>query len=197
VNSPLTENDYPLEPEEILALPKPEEILALPKRSHKKKGFIPGTREVFQRLQGEPEVRRPRVGKGSGRAGGARAATHARSHRKYYPGTTPENCYACQHGWRAASRLQQKEFFDPSEDKILRAYEFSDLPKDLQIRFGEPLNYKEFINRWKSLRDRIKYRFIRFCLYSERQWRQKEAREQAEKLRREQWWQEEMKDVEI
>ncbi len=42
---------------------------------------------------------RPRLGKGSGRAGGARAATHYRSHMPFVPaGTRQEDCYICQQG---------------------------------------------------------------------------------------------------
>jgi len=58
---------------------------------------IPGPRKL-----GKWE--KPRVGKGSGRAGGARGATHAVDHRRLvHPGTTVHDCPICQYGiklWR-------------------------------------------------------------------------------------------------
>jgi hypothetical protein len=52
---------------------------------------------------------KPRVGPGSGRAGGARAATHYRSHVAggwVPPGTKPEECHICRDGLEKTIRLQ-------------------------------------------------------------------------------------------
>jgi len=50
-----------------------------------------------------PIENKPRLGKGSGRAGGARSSTHKRDHLRcgrVYLGTTVENCPICRYGIR-------------------------------------------------------------------------------------------------
>ena len=53
---------------------------------------------------------KPKLGPGSGRAGGARAATHYRSHVAggwVPPGTKPEECHICWHGLEKTIRLKR------------------------------------------------------------------------------------------
>jgi len=53
---------------------------------------------------------KPRVGPGSGRAGGGRAAAHYRSHVAdgwITPGTKPEECHICRDGLEKTIRLQR------------------------------------------------------------------------------------------
>jgi hypothetical protein len=63
-----------------------------------------GTETEAETLRVEWNADKPRVGKGSGRAGGARGATHAVDHRKHvHPGTPVEVCPICKYGmklWR-------------------------------------------------------------------------------------------------
>jgi len=56
-------------------------------------------------ILGTPKLKRieikPRHGFGSGRAGGARSATHKRDHRRYVDlDTKPENCPICKYGMK-------------------------------------------------------------------------------------------------
>lgn len=153
------------------------------KRRHRKRGFIRGTRTALPRLETEPEVPRPRFGKGSGRSGGARAATHKRSHLKFAPDTKPEECYICQRGLAQAKRYQREQFFDTRKDKTLEPLD--ELPEDLREAFSDPLDHREFIERWKRLEDRVKLRFLRFMKYLDKRWRSKQQQWVAEREHRE------------
>jgi hypothetical protein len=79
-------------------------------------------RSKIRRSHHKPKVSngvKPRLGPGSGRAGGARAATHYRSHvgGGWVPtGTKPSDCYICQCGLEKAIRIQ----CDCDEDDVPR-----------------------------------------------------------------------------
>lgn len=148
------------------------------KRAHRKRGFLRGTKEVLPRLEGEPEVLRPKFGKLSGRSGGGRGAACIRFHSAFRSGNKPgENCLACQVGLREARMRKQEEFFDYRNDSTLRKF-INDIPEDIQERFLEPCNHATFIGRWKTLPERGKRLYLNMAVSFEeekkefdRQWR--------------------------
>ena len=78
------------------------------------------------RKQGIDPYNRPRFGPGSGRAGGARAATHRVDHiraGRIEPETSPQECPICRFGskiwklWNATNREEWELFWDEREQE--------------------------------------------------------------------------------